>query len=125
MRRRPTASVPFEQMDKGTGKNQNNKLCLLASLSAFFWILLLYFHFVVLGSSSSSSADESFKLEPHPLNSESKTPSFATDARLKNTPAKNTPLIDASSNDTPKSSNRNRKRLRIFGFFFSFVNNNY
>ncbi|EEF35813.1 hypothetical protein RCOM_0541900 [Ricinus communis] len=107
MRRRSAASVPFEQMDKGTGKNQQNRLCLLASLSAFFWILLLYFHFAVLGSSN--NVDESVKLESHPLNTESKTPSFVTDARLENAPSKNTPLVDASSKNTPSSSSSGKK----------------
>ncbi|KAF2307150.1 hypothetical protein GH714_025128 [Hevea brasiliensis] len=101
MRRRPAASVPFEQMDKGTGKNQQNRLCLLASLSAFFWILLLYFHFVVLGG---NTVDESVKLEALSLNTESKTPTLVTDARLTNTPSKTTPLIDASLKNTPSSS---------------------
>ncbi|KAI7983635.1 Xyloglucan galactosyltransferase MUR3 [Camellia lanceoleosa] len=41
-------------MEKGTGKNQQSRLCLLALLSAFFWFLLLYFHFVVLGGSTVS-----------------------------------------------------------------------
>ncbi|KAE8681747.1 Xyloglucan galactosyltransferase KATAMARI1 [Hibiscus syriacus] len=39
-------------MEKGSPKNQQTRLCFLASLSAFFWILLLYFHFVVLGGST-------------------------------------------------------------------------
>jgi len=68
MRRRTASSVPSEQMEKGTGKNQNTRLCFLVSLSAFFWMLLLYFHFVVLGS---STVDESVKLQPGPVNVES------------------------------------------------------
>ncbi|CAM9004075.1 unnamed protein product [Rhodiola kirilowii] len=38
-------------MEKGAGKHQQNRLCLLVSLSTFFWLFLLYFHFVVLGGS--------------------------------------------------------------------------
>lgn len=75
MRRRTASSVPSEQMEKGTGKSQNTRLCLLASLSAFFWILLLYFHFVILGS---GSVDESLKLQPGPVNIES-IPTRTTD----------------------------------------------
>lgn len=101
MRRRSAATVPFEQMDKGTGKNQHNRLCLLASLSAFFWILLLYVHFVVLGS---DTVDESVKLDAHPLNPESKTPVFVTDARLTITRSKTTPMIDASLRNSPSSN---------------------
>lgn len=62
MRRRSAASVPSDQMEKGAGKNQQSRLCCLASLSAFFWILLLYFHFVVLGR---SNVDESLSLRPN------------------------------------------------------------
>uniref|UniRef100_A0A803PGG5 Exostosin GT47 domain-containing protein n=1 Tax=Cannabis sativa TaxID=3483 RepID=A0A803PGG5_CANSA len=61
MRRRSATSVPSEQMEKGTGKNQHNRLCCLVALSAFFWILLLYFHFAVLGR---NGVDESVKLQP-------------------------------------------------------------
>jgi len=68
MRRRTASSVPSEQMEKGTGKNQNTRLCFLVSLSAFCWMLLLYFQFVVLGS---STVDESEKLQPGPVNVES------------------------------------------------------
>ena len=67
MRRRTASSVPSEQMEKGTGKNHNTRLCFLVSLSAFFWVVLLYFHFVVLGS---STVDESVKLQPGPVNDE-------------------------------------------------------
>ncbi|XP_021893736.1 xyloglucan galactosyltransferase MUR3, partial [Carica papaya] len=61
MRRRPAASLPVDQMEKGNGKNHQSRICFLAALSAFFWILLLYFHFVVL---SGSNIDEPLKLEP-------------------------------------------------------------
>jgi hypothetical protein len=36
-------------MEKGTGRTQHSRLCLLASLAAFFWLSLLYFHFFILG----------------------------------------------------------------------------
>ncbi|CAN1131430.1 Xyloglucan galactosyltransferase MUR3 [Linum perenne] len=59
---RPAATTTFEQMERGNGKYQQNRVCLLASLSVFFWILLLYFHFVVLASRS----DQSFTLHSNP-----------------------------------------------------------
>ncbi|XP_059626103.1 xyloglucan galactosyltransferase MUR3-like [Cornus florida] len=62
MRRRSPSSPKSELMEKGTGKSQQSRLCLLASLSAFFWFLLLYFHFVVLGSSN--IVDDSAQLKP-------------------------------------------------------------
>lgn len=56
MRRRSGAISSVEgHMEKGQGKYQHSRLCLLVSLSALFWFCLLYFHFVVLGS---RSADE-------------------------------------------------------------------
>ncbi|XP_010540919.1 PREDICTED: xyloglucan galactosyltransferase MUR3 [Tarenaya hassleriana] len=61
MRRRSGGVVPTEPMEKGNGKNHNNRICLLAALSVFFWAVLLYFHFVVLGS---SSIDEQNQLQP-------------------------------------------------------------
>ncbi|XP_028796341.1 xyloglucan galactosyltransferase MUR3-like [Neltuma alba] len=61
MRKRPLAGGLPGQMEKGTVKGQNSRLCCLASLSAIFWFLLLYFHFVVLGG---SNIDQSTKLEP-------------------------------------------------------------
>ncbi|CAI9770602.1 unnamed protein product [Fraxinus pennsylvanica] len=52
MRRRLAATPPLgEQMEKGQGKNQQSRLCLLVSLSVLFWTLLLYFHYGVLGCS--------------------------------------------------------------------------
>ncbi|KAL8101969.1 xyloglucan galactosyltransferase MUR3-like [Apium graveolens] len=39
-------------MEKRAAKNQQSRLCLLATLAAFLWIFLLYFHFVVLGGGS-------------------------------------------------------------------------
>ncbi|KAK9944973.1 hypothetical protein M0R45_010507 [Rubus argutus] len=67
MRRRSPTNFPSEQMEKGTGKNQNSRICFLASLSVFFWMLLLYFHFIVLGS---STVDQSVKLQVGPMYSE-------------------------------------------------------
>ncbi|XP_051142147.1 xyloglucan galactosyltransferase MUR3 [Andrographis paniculata] len=48
MRRRQSALLPSgEVMEKGQSKSKCSRVCLLASLSAFFWICLLFFHFVV------------------------------------------------------------------------------
>ncbi|CAK9133428.1 unnamed protein product [Ilex paraguariensis] len=52
MRRRPPAMPSLDHMEKRAGKNQQSRLCLLASIAAFFWFLLLYFHFVVLRGSN-------------------------------------------------------------------------
>uniref|UniRef100_A0A7N2LEZ3 Uncharacterized protein n=1 Tax=Quercus lobata TaxID=97700 RepID=A0A7N2LEZ3_QUELO len=71
MRCRTASSVPIEQMEKGTGKNHNTRLCFLASLLAFFWILLLYVHFVVLGTSNSNATGDSLKLQPSNVNTDS------------------------------------------------------
>jgi len=105
MRRRSPTNVSSELMEKGGGKNQHNRLCLLASLSAFFWILLLYFHFVVLAG---STVDKSVKLDPTPLNPESKSPAFVTDNRLPDNPLKGSPSGSTSetipSNATPSST---------------------
>ncbi|XP_057964444.1 xyloglucan galactosyltransferase MUR3 [Malania oleifera] len=64
MRRRPTASLLPEHMEKGSVKNQQSRLCCLASLAAFFWFMLLYFHFIVLGG---SPIGESVNLQPNQL----------------------------------------------------------
>lgn len=61
MRRRSAEVAPTEPMEKGNGKNQTNRICLLVALSLFFWALLLYFHFVVLGS---SNIDKQIQLQP-------------------------------------------------------------
>ncbi|XP_017969477.1 PREDICTED: xyloglucan galactosyltransferase MUR3 isoform X1 [Theobroma cacao] len=84
MRRRPVALVTSEAMEKGSPKNQQTRLCLLASLSAFFWILLLYFHFVVLGGSTAVEQlviSEPVKLESPFVNVDS-IPARVTDARI-------------------------------------------
>ncbi|CAM8999855.1 unnamed protein product [Rhodiola kirilowii] len=47
MSRRWPTGAGSQAMEKGAGKHQQNRLCLLASLSAFFWLFLLYFHFIV------------------------------------------------------------------------------
>ncbi|KAL6564526.1 Xyloglucan galactosyltransferase mur3 [Orobanche minor] len=53
MRRRQAALLPLcELMEKGQWKNHHSRLCLLASLSAFFWFCILFFHFLVFGGSS-------------------------------------------------------------------------
>ncbi|KAA8550696.1 hypothetical protein F0562_002380 [Nyssa sinensis] len=66
-RRSPTSSLP-DHMEKGAVKNQQSRLCLLASLSAFFWFLLFYFHFVFLGG---STVDDSLQLKSISINTES------------------------------------------------------
>ncbi|OMO98139.1 Exostosin-like protein [Corchorus capsularis] len=85
MRRRPVGLVPFEAMEKGSHKNQNTRLCFLASLSAFFWILLLYFHFVVLGRGT-TVVEESVQSGPvrfqSPLVNVESVPARVTDARV-------------------------------------------
>ncbi|KAK6164408.1 hypothetical protein DH2020_001272 [Rehmannia glutinosa] len=73
MRRRQAAILPFGAlMEKGQGKNQHSRLCLLASLSAFFWFCLLYFHFVVFGGGGLT--DNSPQLDPISINGESINP---------------------------------------------------
>ncbi|KAK8289174.1 hypothetical protein V6Z12_D07G174600 [Gossypium hirsutum] len=99
MRRRPVTLGPLEAMEKGSPKNQQTRLCFLASLSAFFWILLLYFHFVVLGSSP--TVEESITLQPvkleSPLVNVESVPSPVTDARVeKEKPAPVKPVQDTA-----------------------------
>lgn len=70
MRRRPPATSSSEyQMEKGQGKNQHSRLCLLVTLSALFWLCLLYFHFVILGSRT--AVDDLPQLDPVSLSAES------------------------------------------------------
>ncbi|RWR96078.1 xyloglucan galactosyltransferase MUR3 [Cinnamomum micranthum f. kanehirae] len=52
MRRRPSVSIPCEQMEKVVGKHSRGRLCFLAFLSALFWFLLFYFHYTILGGGS-------------------------------------------------------------------------
>ncbi|KAL3647689.1 Xyloglucan galactosyltransferase mur3 [Castilleja foliolosa] len=53
MRRRQAANSPSSAlMEKGQGKYQHSRLCLLASISAFFWFCLLYFHFSEFGGAN-------------------------------------------------------------------------
>ncbi|KAJ6728959.1 EXOSTOSIN HEPARAN SULFATE GLYCOSYLTRANSFERASE -RELATED [Salix viminalis] len=59
MRRRSPTSVSSELMEKGGGKNQHNRLC--------------------------SAVNESVKLDPAPINPESKTPGFVTYDRIETT----------------------------------------
>ncbi|EXB46028.1 Xyloglucan galactosyltransferase KATAMARI1 [Morus notabilis] len=93
MRRRSAASVPSEQMEKGAGKNQQNRLCCLVLLSAFFWILLLYFHFVVLGN---NNVDESVKLQPGTVDNDSPSDLVARQKAIPSKPTKfHEDVIDA------------------------------
>ncbi|KAA8543427.1 hypothetical protein F0562_021078 [Nyssa sinensis] len=79
MRRRSPTSSPSDHMEKGV-KNQQSRICLLASLAAFFWFLLLYFHFAVLGG---STVDDSTQLNPISVNI------ALTNARSTNTQPRN------------------------------------
>ncbi|KAL1546631.1 Xyloglucan galactosyltransferase mur3 [Salvia divinorum] len=61
MRRRSAAGVPLaDLMEKGHDRIHFSRLCLLAALSAFFWLCLLYFHFMVIGNGG--FADSSTRL---------------------------------------------------------------
>ncbi|CAA0833409.1 Xyloglucan galactosyltransferase KATAMARI1 [Striga hermonthica] len=58
-------------MEKGQSKNHHSRLCLLASLSAFFWFCLLYFHLSAFGGGgvvpivgSSPQFDPPISLDP-------------------------------------------------------------
>ncbi|GMJ00760.1 MURUS 3, SHORT ROOT IN SALT MEDIUM 3, KATAMARI 1 [Hibiscus trionum] len=99
MRRRPVALGHFEAMEKGSPRNQQTRLCFLASLSAFFWILLLYFHFEVLGSSPTiedSVTSQPLKLESPFVNVES-IPAPVTDPRVeKEKPSPVKPVKDVA-----------------------------
>ncbi|KAH6811424.1 Exostosin family protein [Perilla frutescens var. frutescens] len=65
MRRRPPAAIPLvDLMEKGHGKIQYSRFCLLVALSAFFWLCLLYFHFVV----HTSTRLESISLDAELIN---------------------------------------------------------
>ncbi|CAH8314981.1 unnamed protein product [Eruca vesicaria subsp. sativa] len=71
MRRRSAEEVPpTEPTEKGNRKSHTNRICLLVSLSLFFWALLLYFHFAVIGSSS-TNIDKQIHLQPQPQPSSS------------------------------------------------------
>ncbi|KAL3753065.1 hypothetical protein ACJRO7_000461 [Eucalyptus globulus] len=97
MRRRSSASVGSEQMEKGTAKNQHSRLCFLATLSLFFWVLLLYFHFVVLGG---NPLEESAKLQPIAVRTEF-TPSHRIDDPSSEPRTSATPLTE-SHLETPR-----------------------
>lgn len=100
MRRRTAASVPSEQMEKGSGKNHNTRLCLLASLSVFFWVLLFYFHFVVLGTTN--SIDDSVKLQVGPVNTDAhQSHTLLTDAHQSKTTPTPTPAARESRDREP------------------------
>ncbi|KAM1483794.1 hypothetical protein TB2_035054 [Malus domestica] len=89
MRRRSPTSVPVEPMEKGTGKNQNTRICFLASLSVFFWMLLLYFHFVVLGG---STVNESFNLQAGRVYSKVKPTLVINDLQRDSQSTESTPI---------------------------------
>ncbi|KAI3995760.1 hypothetical protein MKX01_007239 [Papaver californicum] len=62
MRRRSLSTDPTDQMEKLVGKNQQTRICALASLSAAFWFILFYFHFSVLNSGT--VVEKSLDVEP-------------------------------------------------------------
>ncbi|KAI3962835.1 hypothetical protein MKX01_026009 [Papaver californicum] len=65
MRRRSLPTNPTDQMEKWVGKNQQTRICALASLSAAFWFILFYFHFSVLNSGT--VVEKSLDVEPQEL----------------------------------------------------------
>ncbi|KAK4744289.1 hypothetical protein SAY87_010601 [Trapa incisa] len=146
MRRRSLINIPRGQMERGSSKNQQSQLCLLACLSAFFWSLLLYFHFIVLGG---TVVDEPLKLDPLSVSSESApthltnsrpflvNPQLANDAQLQDLPAtsskvspktevkmdsslKERPIVvnslTSEGNDPSSSSKSEEKRKLSFPF---------
>lgn len=62
MRRRSLSTNPADQMEKLVGKNQQTRICALASLSAAFWFILFYFHFSVLNNGN--VVEKSLDVEP-------------------------------------------------------------
>ncbi|KAM7527347.1 hypothetical protein LguiB_030757 [Lonicera macranthoides] len=51
-------------MDKGTGKNQHSRICLLATIALTCCFLLFYFNFTVLGGGTSSADYDSTNVIP-------------------------------------------------------------
>ncbi|KAG2277707.1 hypothetical protein Bca52824_060262 [Brassica carinata] len=76
MRRRAAEVPPTEPTEKGNGKSHTNRICLLVSLSLFFWALLLYFHFVVIGSSTNIENQIHLQPQPQPQPSSSSSTSL-------------------------------------------------
>ncbi|OVA02299.1 Exostosin-like [Macleaya cordata] len=72
MRRRSTATLPTDQMEKVVGKNHQTRICFLASLSAVFWFLLFYFHFIVLNNGTVDESIQQQQQQPGPVRIESK-----------------------------------------------------
>ncbi|KAI3890413.1 hypothetical protein MKX03_028235 [Papaver bracteatum] len=62
MRRRSLSTNPADQMERLVGKNQQTRICALASLSAAFWFILFYFHFSVLNNGN--VVEKSLDVEP-------------------------------------------------------------
>ncbi|KAL8055290.1 hypothetical protein ABFX02_04G047000 [Erythranthe guttata] len=74
MRRRQSSVVESGGlMDKWKGKNQPSRMCLLASLSVFFWLGLFCFHFSVLGGGG-VALDTSPQLHQASFNGDSSNP---------------------------------------------------
>ncbi|KAL3517746.1 hypothetical protein ACH5RR_020335 [Cinchona calisaya] len=111
MRRRPPVTpILGDHMEKGQGKNQNSRLCLLVSLTAFFWLALLYFHFVVLGGNT--AVDESTQeFDPVSLNAQTHNKNTAHPQQIPAPPLSTSPpkvdvqprsINNGSSNAQPK-----------------------
>lgn len=94
MRRRWTESVIPEKMERGNGKNQNSRLCVLATLCVLFWSLLLYFHFVVLGS---RPVDDPALSQSNPIWIEPTNVPFSSDVKLSRDPVETDGTVKLSS----------------------------
>ncbi|MED6168020.1 Xyloglucan galactosyltransferase mur3 [Stylosanthes scabra] len=129
MRRRPVSGVLSDQMEKSAPKNQNSRICFLASLSAFFWLLLLYFHFVVLGTTTNTTtttpsavADQSTKfINPttfDAINVEDDDSNEIPPRRLQPPPRKQIgfPDLDSDSQNLDKNPNDSPPKENNFPF---------
>ncbi|KAK3013578.1 hypothetical protein RJ639_008757, partial [Escallonia herrerae] len=85
MRLRSPAMPPLDNMEKGVGKNQHSRLCLVSLLAAFFWFFLLYFHFVVLGGIRPKvdiRREPDVSVTPNFVNTQSSNPVVNADPKL-------------------------------------------
>ncbi|KAK3004516.1 hypothetical protein RJ639_019904 [Escallonia herrerae] len=85
MRLRSPAMPPLDNMEKGVGKNQHSRLCLVSLLAAFFWFFLLYFHFVVLGGIRPKvdiRREPDVSVTPNFVNTQSSNPVVIADPKL-------------------------------------------
>ncbi|KAL1830421.1 hypothetical protein ACET3Z_000072 [Daucus carota] len=96
MRRRSQHSPLLCPMEKRAGKNQQSRLCLLATLAAFLWVCLLYFHFVVLGG---SLVNESVELDRVSAVSMSREAGVIRHSVIDRSPPINVPRESSDSGD--------------------------